>query len=670
MKEVIMEDLKFIGLYKGNEKHRAEFKSLFLEYLAEQSEHNPSLRMSPNPHYTLDDFMQKWFDSIIDIQGDNNRHLELCYDSEHLLGFLYGKVDHEEHKGFIKPGWGYVMEFYVKPEYRRKGYGRAMSERLERLFVADGVTWSYLNADAVTGEPFWSAMGFTKTDEINTENNKPIWVKEIEPSKGVQPDLISFRVIDYPSPGLFERIVASRWNGNENAAFMLSDTLCGGKWFSDSFSVVAENTDNRVVGYVSFSQSENDNAKWYMANLGVVFIYRRRGIATQMVKTGLERLTDIAAKHLYSATDPSNASSLALHKSLGFVQIPHEPFNDFDLSEQIMFRLDVPTNLNATSMLPSHIPFIYGLLRSPGNNAALNPAELSFNEWKTTFERNLSDPDEANFIIRRGIIPVAWIKLNGLSGEGMVWISMLVVHENYHRQGVGSYAISYAEEYIREKGFTAMGIHTNAENTPAINCYKRAGYFITDEGDCTNGDGSRHRGYTFCKDHLCSTREKMSVDGYTFSIATCEDIPKIVSIYRSLVGMSGCTWDYEYPSRETAETDTARQELFVLKKGSSIVAVASAGDFGELADLSWKSSNPCELARIGVPLNLQNQGIGTEILRRVMEAIKAKGFDGIRMLVAKTNFPALALYEKNGFEKCGEVFRFNHDYYCYEIGLN
>jgi ribosomal protein S18 acetylase RimI-like enzyme len=667
MKEVIMKSLKFIRLHKDNGKLCAEFKSLFWQYLTEQSEHNPKLRVSPNPHYTLEDFWNKWFKSIIDIQGDNDRHLELCYDGETLVGFLYGKVDHENHKGFIKLGWGYVMEFYVRPEYRRKDYGRTMAGRLERLFTADGARVMYLNADAVTGEPFWSAIGFIETDEINTENNKPILVKAIEASKGVQPDLINFRVVDYPSPELFERVVASRWNGDPNAAFILWDTLCGGKWFSDSFSVIAETTDNQVVAYVSFSQNEQDSAKWYMANLGVLSTYRRRGIAAQLVKTGLMRLTDIAAKHLYSATEPSNTESIALHRSFGFAEIAAVPFNGFDLSGQIMFRIDVPSNLNATPMTLAHIPFVFGLLMSPRNQSALNPADLNYDEWKAAFEKTLADPDEVNFIIRRGIVPVAWLKLNGLSGDGMAWISMLVVHENYHHQGIGSYAISYAEDYVSEKGFSAMGIHANVENTPAVNCYKKAGYVITEEGDCTNGDGSRHRGYTFYKDHFDNTRVRMTTDNYSFSLATQEDIPAIVSIYRSLVGTPGCTWDYEYPSLETAEHDLARQELFVLKNSGGIVAVASAGDFGELADLSWKSQNPCELARIGVSPNMQNNGVGTKILRCVMEAMKTKGFDGIRMLVAKINHPALALYDKNGFKKCGEVFRFNHEYICYEI---
>jgi hypothetical protein len=55
-----------------------------------------------------------------------------------------------------------------------------MSERLERLFAADGATQMYLNADAVTSVPFWAAMGFAETDEINPENSKTIWVKGIK----------------------------------------------------------------------------------------------------------------------------------------------------------------------------------------------------------------------------------------------------------------------------------------------------------------------------------------------------------------------------------------------------------------------------------------------------------------------------------------------------------
>jgi len=160
------------------------------------------------------------------------------------------------------------------------------------------------------------------------------------------------------------------------------------------------------------------------------------------------------------------------------------------------------------------------------------------------------------------------------------------------------------------------------------------------------------------------------MNGYRFQLASADDIPDIVSIYQSLVGIPGCTWDVDYPSKETAEADLDNESLYVLKKDDTVVAAASAGAFGELGDLQWTPENPCELARIGVMPTMQKQGVGSIILQNIVEAMKAKGFDGVRMLVSKTNHAALELYDKNGFEKCGEAFRFDIDFYCYQMKFN
>lgn len=105
----------------------------------------------------------------------------------------------------------------------------------------------------------------------------------------------------------------------------------------------------------------------------------------------------------------------------------------------------------------------------------------------------------------------------------------------------------------------------------------------------------------------------------------------------------------------------------MLTKDSIIVAVASVGEFEELNDLNWSPLHPCELARIGVAPAMQRRGIGSIILQRIMDLAKNSGYDGIVFLVSKGNAAALALYEKNGFEKCGEVFRFDLDFYCYQL---
>ena len=116
---------------------------------------------------------------MIGIQGDPDRHLELCYEGERLIGFLYGKIDHPDHKGYIRVGDGYIMEFYVLPEDRRKGYGRRMYARLEGLLREDGAKGFYLTADPVTGRPFWLSMGYLPTGERSPDNGVEIYEKEL-----------------------------------------------------------------------------------------------------------------------------------------------------------------------------------------------------------------------------------------------------------------------------------------------------------------------------------------------------------------------------------------------------------------------------------------------------------------------------------------------------------
>ena len=76
-------------------------------------------------------------------------------------------------------GYGYIMEFYVKPEYRRRGYGRAMIARLEALFASHGVKRMYLTSDPVTRKPFWEELGFVNTNEKSPENNLYIYEKDV-----------------------------------------------------------------------------------------------------------------------------------------------------------------------------------------------------------------------------------------------------------------------------------------------------------------------------------------------------------------------------------------------------------------------------------------------------------------------------------------------------------
>ncbi len=121
----------------------------------------------------------KWANSMINIQGDFDLHLELCCDGDLYIGFIYGKIDYSWHKGYIKDGYGHIMEFYVLPEYRRRGYGRKMYLHLEELLRKDGAKRLYLTADPVTGATFWTRFGFAPTGEKSMENNLEIFEKSV-----------------------------------------------------------------------------------------------------------------------------------------------------------------------------------------------------------------------------------------------------------------------------------------------------------------------------------------------------------------------------------------------------------------------------------------------------------------------------------------------------------
>ena len=55
---------------------------------------------------------------------------------------------------------------------------------------------------------------------------------------------------------------------------------------------------------------------------------------------------------------------------------------------------------------------------------------------------------------------------------------MLVVSDRHQRQGVGRYAVGFAEDFVRQRGFGRLAIHTTEDNLPARNLYSKCGYAL------------------------------------------------------------------------------------------------------------------------------------------------------------------------------------------------
>lgn len=164
-----------LDFYSVTEENNQVFHQLMRAYSKELDLHQ---------NRTTDEkILAGWTERVIAGQHESGRCLKLCCDGGSVIGFLYGKIDMPDDKGFRKLGYGYVMEFYVQPQYRRKGYGREMYGCLERFFADEKAAGVYLTADPVTGKPFWRSLEFKENGEISPENNLPVYEKHLTKSE-------------------------------------------------------------------------------------------------------------------------------------------------------------------------------------------------------------------------------------------------------------------------------------------------------------------------------------------------------------------------------------------------------------------------------------------------------------------------------------------------------
>ena len=61
-------------------------------------------------------------------------------------------------------------------------------------------------------------------------------------------------------------------------------------------------------------------------------------------------------------------------------------------------------------------------------------------------------------------------------------------------------------------------------------------------------------------------------------LAEPENAAEIMSLYRSLVGTKGLTWNENYPLIEDVERDIAQKSLYIAVSDGEIVADLSAGE--------------------------------------------------------------------------------------------
>ena len=162
-----MENLTYLQPENHNDDHRVLLESLTIPYHQELDTHGgETLSVHEIRSITGD---------MLSAAGRAGVGLELCYLEGELVGFWYGKVDINATGVQRKAGKATILEFYIRPGYRRRGLGRAMYHRVAEVLGIWGAECVELMADPVTGAPFWHKMGFKPNGKTDEDYGYPIW---------------------------------------------------------------------------------------------------------------------------------------------------------------------------------------------------------------------------------------------------------------------------------------------------------------------------------------------------------------------------------------------------------------------------------------------------------------------------------------------------------------
>lgn len=109
-----------------------------------------------------------------DLAGDTARgtvNLHLLLKKELPIGFCISLLDRAENPASIKPGWGFIRDFFILPEKRRLSCGTFLFGEIRKIYSELGAEGLYLTASPAA-LPFWKHVGFLIPEEPFGRNNE------------------------------------------------------------------------------------------------------------------------------------------------------------------------------------------------------------------------------------------------------------------------------------------------------------------------------------------------------------------------------------------------------------------------------------------------------------------------------------------------------------------
>lgn len=207
---------------------------------------------------------------------------------------------------------------------------------------------------------------------------------------------------------------------------------------------------------------------------GIAPWHRGRGLGTIMLRLALDICRDKELTRVEIVPYENNLSAIkTILYNGGKLK---EKFYD-NGKTSLRFEIDLQSQYIMRPFAKNDINFIYNLMSEENNLSALHTEIISLEEWQKAFAEP-RDADEENFIVYKNDIPCAWLKLNGLKNKDVAWVSMLVVQDKFKHQGVGKFAVEFAIQYLKQRSYKQVKLHTTEDNLVAIGLYSKCGFII------------------------------------------------------------------------------------------------------------------------------------------------------------------------------------------------
>ena len=151
--------------------------------------------------------------------------------------------------------------------------------------------------------------------------------------------------------------------------------------------------------------------------------------------------------------------------------------------------------------------------------------------------------------------------------------------------------------------------------------------------------------------------------------AVCNILCNVISHMKSI----GFTqWNEDYPTREILERDIEYGCLFGAYSNEKLAGFAALNEHQseEYEEILWKFGEPYLVVhRLQVDPAYRGKGIAYLIMLFAERLAKERGCKAIRLDTRQDNIPAIALYEKLGYQKRGHVHfprMMEYEFPCFE----